>query len=137
MELYLSRFASDDKKTVGRLFVDGRFECFTLEDPVRALGPEGQGKIPGRTAIPAGRYEVVAQDSPRYGKGTLTLKDVPHFSYIRIHAGNTHKDTDGCLLVGETWKESNPDFIGHSRDALRHLKAVVTFPCWITIADAK
>lgn len=137
MELYLSRFVADQHKTVGRLFVDGRFECFTMEDPIRNLGPMGEGKIPGKTAIPAGRYEVVEQDSPRFGPGTLTLKDVPHFSYIRIHAGNTPKDTDGCVLVGETYNDSNPNFIGHSRDALRHLKAVVTFPCWLTIADPK
>lgn len=96
MELRLQRDPSDAVATVGRLFVDGAFECFTLEDVVR-LGP----KVPGRTAIPAGRYRVDLTFSPHFQRILPLVVDVPGFDGIRIHAGNTAADTEGCILVGQ------------------------------------
>jgi hypothetical protein len=71
--------------------------CFVLEDTARAPGI----KIPGETAIPAGRYRVIVDWSNRFRKYSLHILDVPNFAGIRIHSGNTDKDTEGCLLVGK------------------------------------
>jgi hypothetical protein len=71
-------------------------ECFILEDRVRAAGV----KVPHETAIPAGRYRVIVDWSNRFKKYAFHILDVPNFTGIRIHSGNTDKDTDGCLLVG-------------------------------------
>ena len=58
-------------------------------------------KIPGRTAIPAGVYEVIVNISPRFRRKLPRLLDVPGFDGILIHRGNTAEDTSGCILVGE------------------------------------
>lgn len=102
MNLTVLRNPSMGGATVGRLYIDGVFACHTLEDEVREIPgrPVAEWKVPGATAIPVGRYRVTLQDSPRFGWQTPTLHDVPGFTHIRMHAGNTHADTEGCLLLG-------------------------------------
>ena len=95
MELRLIREISTEISTHGVLFIDSRYECFTLEDVVR---PE---KIAGETAIPAGRYQITITQSPRFRRPLPLLHDVPEFRGIRIHPGNTAVHTAGCLLVGQ------------------------------------
>ena len=95
MQLQLIRKTFTDQSTIGELSVDGAFECFTLEDPVRPV------KIKGETAIPAGTYEVAVTFSNKFQKFLPLLLNVPNFEGIRIHTGNTPKDTLGCILVGE------------------------------------
>lgn len=95
MELHLKRRYLGPDYTIGSLLVDGRYFCDTLEDTVRPA------KVPGRTAIPAGRYKVVVNRSPRFGRDLPRLLDVPGFEGILIHRGNTAADTSGCILVGE------------------------------------
>lgn len=107
MELKLQRKPSNDKATLGRLYVNGEWECFTLEDVVRDLGPDGKGKVKGQTAIPAGRYRVVIDFSQRFQKRMLHVLGVPWFEGIRIHSGNTDADTEGCVLVGQTSNGDN------------------------------
>ncbi len=107
MELLLKRDKSSSQSTIGELLIDGAHECFTLEDIVRPV------KIKNETAIPAGRYNVVISPSPRFGRDMPLLEDVPGYEGVRIHWGNTAKDTEGCILVGTT---KDTDFIGHSRD---------------------
>lgn len=99
MELLLQRFYLGEEYTIGRLLVGGAYFCDTLEDRVRDLSHEA--KIPGRTAIPAGRYEVVVTYSPRFRRELPRLLDVPGFTGILIHRGNVPGDTSGCILVGE------------------------------------
>lgn len=98
MNLKVERIFKGEKYTIGKLYVDGVFFCNTLEDKVRDLTKEK--KVKGETAIPEGKYEVVLSYSPRFKKVMPELKNVPHFEGIRIHSGNTEKDSSGCLLVG-------------------------------------
>ena len=80
--------------------INGHFFCHTLEDRVRRLPAEK--KIPGLTAIPAGTYRVTVSVSPKFGRYLPLVENVPYFSGIRIHRGNTASDTSGCILVGES-----------------------------------
>ncbi len=100
--LVVNRRPSVGGATLGEMLEDGVRLCYTLEDEIREVvgRPVSDWKVPHCTAIPSGRYPVVLQDSPRFGPDTLTVLDVPGFSYIRMHAGNTHEDTEGCLLLG-------------------------------------
>lgn len=102
MKLTLLRQPSIQAATMGKLYIDGVLACHTLEDEVRELPgvPVNEWKIKGATAIPAGVYAVTLETSNRFGENTPTINDVPGFSYIRMHAGNTAADTEGCLLLG-------------------------------------
>jgi Steigviridae/Suoliviridae L,D-carboxypeptidase/transpeptidase len=134
MELRLQRRPSTDGCTLGQLFVNGLFEAFTLEDIVRD-GP----KIQHQTAIPAGRYRVEITPSERFGRMLPILLDVPGFTGVRIHPGNTAADTSGCILVGE---RSTVDHIEDSRLAMMALQPKIAGALargdevWITIVDA-
>lgn len=108
MKLKLVRDTFTQKSTIGRLFIDGAEFCHTLEDCVRAV------KIPNETAIPEGTYRVFINHSNRFDRNMPLVSDVPGFEGIRIHAGNTDKDTEGCILLGFT---RSTDFIGESRKA--------------------
>lgn len=98
MKLKVERRCLNAGYTVGRLYVDGRLFCDTLEDRVRDLDKED--KVPGRTAIPAGTYRVEFNWSPKFGRNLPRLLDVPRFEGILIHPGNTADDSAGCILVG-------------------------------------
>lgn len=96
MELRLIRRGFTAKSTEGDLYVDGELYCQTLEDVVR----DGQ-KVFGKTAIPAGTYEVIVSWSNRFKKELPLLLDVAGFAGVRIHSGNKPEDTEGCILVGK------------------------------------
>lgn len=115
MELELKRRYFTEKSTIGEMYVDTLFQCFTLEDRIRAK------KVPGETAIPEGRYEVTFTYSDKYKKKMPILVDVPNFQYIRIHIGNYPKDTMGCILVGLAKDPKVQDKIIQSTDAFNAL----------------
>jgi len=96
MELLLKRTTRTDKSTIGELFVNGVFECYTLEDIEREV------KIKGQTAIPKGVYKVGVSMSNRFKREMPILFDVKGFEGVRIHSGNTAEQTEGCILVGQT-----------------------------------
>jgi hypothetical protein len=120
LQVVRTQFGKD--ATNGLLFVDGLFECYTLEDQYQAV------KVMHETCIPEGTYDIKFRTvggfhekyKKRYGNahyGMLHLQDVPNFTYILIHAGNTDEHTSGCLIVGETQQDldlSDDGFIGHS-----------------------
>jgi len=134
MELLLTRKPSADGCTLGYLFLGGKWECFTLEDVVRD-GP----KIQHETAIPAGRYRVDITPSARFGRMLPLLLDVPGFTGVRIHPGNTAADTAGCILVGH---RSTVDSVEDSRLAMAALQPKIASALaqgdqvWITIVEA-
>tara|TARA_R110000796_G_scaffold236658_1_gene356251 strand:- start:117 stop:551 length:435 start_codon:yes stop_codon:yes gene_type:complete len=98
MELNIYRHTYNvkgDRNIIGDLFIDGVFFCYTLEDEKRADGL----KVYGETAIPSGTYNVILSVSNRFKRLMPLLLDVPMFKGIRIHGGNTSKDSHGCPLV--------------------------------------
>lgn len=110
-----------DKKedcAIGGMKIDGVFFGYTLEDKVREVAgtPVELWKVQNQTAIPAGRYEVCIDMSTRFGRLMPIVKNVPGFSGVRIHPGNTKEDTEGCILVGLTCTENA---IGRSQDAFK------------------
>ena len=99
MTLLLKRIALRDTYTIGRLYIDGEYFCDTCEDKVRDLSKEK--KVYGETAIPYGTYRVLWTYSPKFKRYMPLVDNVPYFQGIRIHSGNTAKDSAGCILVGE------------------------------------
>ena len=99
--MILVRIAKRATYTIGKLFVNGHYVCDTLEPTWRDVGIGRPGrKVPGCTAIPEGRYAVAVTFSPKFNRWLPLLLNVPLFSGIRIHAGNTADDTRGCILPG-------------------------------------
>ena len=111
MELKLIRETFTEKSTIGSLYVNGIFFCYTLEDKDRKL-ESGGVKEYAKTAIPRGKYKVINSFSNRFKKYLPELVNVPQFAGIRIHAGNKAEYSEGCILVGET---KTVDFIGQSQ----------------------
>lgn len=117
MEIKVKRIAKKEAYTIGKMYIDGEYICDTLEDKDRGLTSNMSVaqicgvKVHGETAIPTGRYLVDMKTvSPRFGsrpqyqfcKGRLPrLRNTPGYQGVLIHIGNTAKDTDGCILVGE------------------------------------
>lgn len=120
MELTLNRIFLGSSATIGELLINDKHLCDTLEDRVR---PEGE-KVYGKTAIPEGTYEVKLTHSPRFKKILPEILNVPNFSGIRIHTGNSSKDTEGCILVG-TWDGEKEDWVGSSKIAFDELMTLL------------
>jgi hypothetical protein len=89
----------DQPHNVGTMLIDGKHFGETLEDKDRFL-EAGETKVPNDTAIPRGRYRVILSDSERFRRVMPEVLDVPGFSGVRIHGGNTTADTSGCVLLG-------------------------------------
>lgn len=118
LHLTLRRRKFNDTCTIGQLILNGHPFCYTLEDRVR---PVGAPKVPGETAIPYGYYKGRTTMSDRFKRELPILLNVPGFDGIRIHAGNSDKDTRGCILVGQTTNWTST--VGGSRAALGELLA--------------
>lgn len=107
MRLTVLRIANKPTYTIGKLYIDGCYYCDVLEDVDRGLDDSMsvdeilKKKIKGQTAIPTGTYPVKITYSPKYKKNMPLIENVKGYSGIRIHSGNTHKDTEGCVLVGK------------------------------------
>ena len=124
MRIELVRIAFKDMYTIGKLYVDGKYFCDVLEDVDRGLDSSMteseilEKKVKGQTAIPTGHYVINITYSPKYKRMMPLLLDVKGFSGIRIHSGNTSKDTEGCLLVG---KNKKVGMVLESRDTYQRL----------------
>lgn len=109
MKLLLKRLHKTNNSTIGELSIDGKFQCYVIEDIERVE------KVKGKTAIPKGTYQVVITMSNRFKKNLPLLLNVPNFEGVRIHSGNTALDTEGCLILGKT---RAIDFVGNSKLAM-------------------
>lgn len=127
LELLLERAPSAHGCTLGELFINGKFFCYTLEDVVRT-----GAKVAGETAIPAGVYPVTIERSPAFRMLTPRLHHVPGFEGVLLHPGNGPKDTRGCVLVGLAKLPSNTK-IYQSREAFEALMAKLLDATSITL----
>lgn len=106
MEILVKRIAKKETYTIGKMYIDGKYFCDTLEDKDRGLSQSmteeeiRKRKVYGLTAIPTGAYKVIVNYSERFGKLMPLLLDVKGYAGVRIHSGNTPSDTLGCILVG-------------------------------------
>jgi hypothetical protein len=110
MIVTLRRIAFKETYTIGKLYIDGNYFCDTIEDVDRHLDDSmtedeiKKNKVYGETAIPYGMYKVTITYSPKFKKNLPLLEGVKGFSGIRIHSGNTAKDSLGCIIVGKNKK---------------------------------
>jgi hypothetical protein len=102
------------KYTMGKLYVDDQYFCNTLEDTVRESGV----KVYGETAIPAGKYNVIITFSPKFKRELPLLLNVPNFEGIRIHNGSYPEDSEGCILVGDSF---GPGMLTNSKKTINEL----------------
>lgn len=149
MELLMTRRWRGENSTMSNLLVDGAPHQFVLEDRDRGLKSSmdladiEREKVYGKTAIPSGRYRIAITFSNRFKRALPILLEVPGFAGIRIHPGNRHVNTDGCLLPGKTyWKEDADYVVGTSRTATDDLQHKIACALkrneevWITIETA-
>ena len=151
MELILERIAKRKTYTIGRLYIvkevneeyrtyqREEYFCDTLEPTWRDYA-HGEYKMKGKSAIPEGRYAVVITWSPKLKQWLPILLGGPEFNSkwqgIRIHAGNTAEDTEGCILVG---KNREVGKVLDSRIWVHRLKQKIVEakdrgePVWLTI----
>lgn len=128
MKLTLRRIAFRDTYTIGKLYIDGTYFCDVIEDKDRGLYDSMtveeilKRKKYGETAIPYGTYQVQITYSPKYKKMMPLLLNVKGYSGIRIHSGNTAKDTLGCLIVGRNTKVG---MVTESRATYNKLFAII------------
>ena len=107
MKIEVKRIAKRDTYTIGKMYIEGKYFCDTLEDKDRGISQDTplstimSVKIPGSTAIPTGTYKIIVNMSPKFKRNLPRLLNVPGFEGILIHRGNTDKDSSGCILVGE------------------------------------
>ena len=152
MDLKLVRKYKKANYTIGKLYVDGKYFCDTLEDTDRglkqtdALAANKRKKVKGETAIPTGRYQVTLgvqserfkfKQQYRFCNGYLPrLLNVPCFEGVLIHIGNYPKDTEGCILPGENLKVgmvlNSKHWLGKVKNKIVEAKARGE-PVWITV----
>lgn len=129
LELVLQRLHHHraQTRTPGEVRANGLFFCYSCEDPVREIAgqPVRDWKIDGETAIPAGRYAVTLDTSPRFGPDTITVHNVAGFSAIRIHSGNDEMATEGCPLVGYELTAEGAIAFGQTKAAAANLKRAI------------
>lgn len=133
MEWILQRVIYQPTRTLGNLYCNGKFFCYTLEDKVR---PDGV-KVYGETAIPAGVYRIAITFSNRFKRPMIQIINVPMFEGIRIHPGVSEKNTHGCVLVSHHRQGS---MLVLERTACAELEAMLvkaqgTAKCTIRIID--
>ena len=146
MDLILKRFSGAEESTLGLIFVEDGFYCYSLEDQWN------EPKVPGETRIPAGRYQIILRtdggmhsrytDRFDFHRGMLWLQDVPEFTFIYIHTGNNDDHSEGCILTGDGQVQNITERgqVTSSVSAYTRLYKVITEALlreevWITVED--
>lgn len=124
MDIKILRVTEGDVFTEGKMYIEEIHSYYTVEDKDRYL-EDGGKKVYGKTAIPRGLYPVTISFSNRFQKDLIEILDVPQFTGIRIHTGNSSEDTEGCIIVGSTNKSDDDDWVGGSRIAYEALHNLV------------
>jgi hypothetical protein len=118
MKITVKREFFSDSETLGSMFINDKFFCYTLEDFDRKLQANQSSseiafkKIYKKTAIPSGEYRVILSISNRFKRLMVEVLNVKGFAGIRIHGGNTHENTDGCILVAKNRYIGKPSSFG-------------------------
>jgi hypothetical protein len=143
MQLAISRKHNDTTQCTGEMTRDSLHQCWTLEDPVRKdpdpNTPINEGKVYGKTAIPAGRYPVTITFSEKFQRDMMLVNDVPGFTGIRLHGGRDAEDTLGCPLLG--YKQDGDLHLSETLQASHDLFALVKIALdrgeqvWLGITD--
>lgn len=137
MELTLVRDIFGPDYTLGKLYADGSFLCYTVEDAVREIEgePVAAWKIPGKTAIPYGRYKVIITFSNKFQKLLPLIVDVPGYTGVRFHALNYAEESDGCIGPGMTRMDRG---VANSRLAMSILHPMIqeAKETWLSIKAA-
>jgi hypothetical protein len=125
MKLQLKRFEFGTTYTISKLYNGEEYICFVVEDKVREVEgkPVKEWKVQNETAIPKGTYKLVLNMSTRFKKEMPQILNVPGFEGVRIHSGNSSKDTEGCLIVGMNW--TGGDWVSNSKAAYDKLFALL------------
>lgn len=133
MEIRIIRNWFGANSCLSVLKIDGEHRGYVCEDKDRGLTSAmsaadiASKKIYGKTAIPTGRYRVTVTYSNRFRRQLPLLHDVPGFSGIRIHSGNDHTHTEGCLLPGKTYQVVNGDYqVLRSREMMKELEEEIS-----------
>lgn len=139
MKFEIVREIFTEDYTLGRMLKDGAPFGYTCEDCDRGL-ESGGVKVPRKTAIPAGIYRLTATMSTRFSRLMPLVENVPQFSGVRIHGGNTHRDTEGCPLLGTVRTEEGVAGCGIINSVL--LKLIVDTEraggeCWLEVRNGK
>jgi len=112
MKIKIIREIFTKHSTIGSLYIEDKFLCYTLEPFDRGMTKEmplsklQALKVRGKTAIPTGSYKVILSYSPRFKKNLPLLLNVPSFMGIRIHSGNNPNSTEGCILLGMSYSKN-------------------------------
>lgn len=128
MEIVLTRFLKGENATIGRLSINGVFECFILEDKDRGLSQSmpladiQKAKVFAQTAIPTGRYQLIVNFSNGFKQYMPLILNVPGFKGVRVHSGNNINHTEGCPLTGTSHTQNG---VSNSRAAYRSLFAKI------------
>lgn len=128
MRVLVDRKWKKDTYTIGRVYIDGEFYCNSMEDKDRGLadwmsvGEISKKKVYGETAIPTGKYKVTMTYSAKYKRVMPQVMNVKGFAGIRIHSGNTAKDSLGCILLG---KNDKPGWISNSRNICKKFEELL------------
>ena len=138
MKLTLKRLYKKDSYTIGKLYINDEYFCDTLEDTDRNLTQDmsleeiKKIKVYGETAIPYGTYDCEITYSPKFKRDLPLIKDAKGFDGIRMHSGNSAKDSLGCVLVGENKVKGG---LINSKQTLERLMKVLDKQFTLTITD--
>jgi hypothetical protein len=132
LELFLKRVAFKDNYTIGRLKFNGYNEHNNIVEDNKMICDTLEPSKISRMLIPAGKYKVIVNHSNRFNRDLPLLLNVAGFTGVRIHRGNTAKDTQGCILCGKN------DKIGWVSYSTQYEQKIIDLiqsyqKCWMTI----